>query len=60
MSGPGLSRVGGCAILRSQKLGAHLRHKVLEASNDVGALELLIVTEAASDHDHGNEGQCQV
>lgn len=55
-----LGMVGGSATLRSQKLGTHLRHKVLEASNDVGALELLIVTKAASDHNHGNEGQRQV
>lgn len=40
--------------------GTHLGHKILEASNDVGALKFLIVTKAAGDHNHSNEGQCQV
>lgn len=38
----------------------HLGHKVLKAGNDVGALKLLIVAEAASDHNHSDKGQCQV
>lgn len=42
------------------EVGTHLGHEVLEAGNDVGALELLVVAEAAGDHDHGDEGQCQV
>lgn len=40
--------------------GTHLGHKVLEASDDVGALKFLIVAEAAGDHNHSNESQCQV
>lgn len=41
-------------------MGTHLGHEVLEAGNDVGALKLLVVAKAAGDHDHGDEGQCQV
>lgn len=43
-----------------QGLETHLGHEVLEAGDDVGALKLLIVAEAASDHNHSNEGQGQV
>lgn len=43
-----------------QGCGTHLGHKVLEAGDDVGALKFLVVAEAAGDHDHSNEGQCQV
>lgn len=42
------------------QLGTHLGHKVLEAGDDVGALKLLIVAKAARDHNHSDEGQCQV
>lgn len=38
----------------------YLWHQVLEAGNDVGALEFLVVTEAASDNHHSNEGDGQV
>lgn len=37
--------------------GTHLGHEVLEAGDDVGAFELLIVAEASSDHNHSDEGQ---
>lgn len=40
--------------------GTHLGYEVLEAGDDVGALKLLIVAEAAGDHNHSDEGQCQV
>lgn len=40
--------------------GTHLGHKVLEAGYDVGALKVLIVAEAAGDHNHSDESHCQV
>lgn len=40
--------------------GTHLGHKVLKAGDDVGAFKLLIVAEAASDHNHSDECHCQV
>lgn len=38
----------------------HLRDEVLEAGDDVGALELLVVAEAAGDDDDGDEGDGEV
>lgn len=40
--------------------GTHLWHKVLKASDDVGALEFLVVAKAAGDDNHSNESDCQV
>lgn len=37
--------------------GTHLGHEILEAGDDVGTFELLIVAKAAGDHNHSNEGQ---
>lgn len=38
----------------------HLGDEVLEAGNDVGALELLVVAKAAGDDNDGNEGDGEV
>ncbi len=34
----------------------HLWHQILEARNDVGTFELLVVTKATSDDDNSNQG----
>jgi len=39
---------------------SHLRDEILEAGDDVGALELLVVAEATGDHDDGDEGDGEV
>lgn len=33
----------------------HLGYQILEASDDICALELLVVAKTASDHNHSNE-----
>lgn len=38
----------------------HLGHKILEAGDDICALELLVVAETASDYNHSDERQRQV
>lgn len=42
------------------KNSVHLWHQILEAGNDVGALEFLVVTKATSHNNDSNEGDCQV
>lgn len=62
MAGHGLGWFGDSGSLKREVAGwrSYLGYEILEAGDDICALELLVVAKTASNYNHSNECQRQV